>query len=189
MTRLFPQKEQTMQQPNEETVQALLEGRCRIGFRYKFEHIRNGVVIDTEVVDNIIPDEGRDYLMNAGLNAGTQFSTWYIGLYENNYTPVDGDTMATFPASAGELTTSYDETARVTLVDGALDDGLWGNVASPAEFTFNATKTVRGGFISSGSVKNGTTGVLLSAVKAGTAKNVEDTDVLRVTAGITLTSS
>ena len=172
----------------EQTIKALLSGQCHIGFRYKFEHIRNGVVIDTEVVDNIIPDVGRDYILNAAMNGGAQFSSWYVGIYEGNYTPLAAETMADFPTSATELTTSYDETARVALVDGALSSGLWSNAASPAEFTFNASKTVYGGFITSAPTKGGLTGILLSAVKAGTSKAVVSGDVLKVTAGITLTS-
>jgi hypothetical protein len=70
-----------------------------------------------------------------------------------------------------------------------LASGLWSNAASPAEFTMNAPKTIYGGFITSGSVKAGTTGVLLSAVKAGTSKPVIAGDVLKVTAGITLSST
>jgi hypothetical protein len=174
---------------NKESVAALMAGECGVHFMYKFEHIRNGEVIDTEVVKNIIPTEGIDFILNAALNGGTQFSTWYIGLFEANYTPLAADTMATFPASATETTTAYDETTRVALVDGALAAGLWSNAASPAEFTFNASKTIYGGFISSGSTKGGTTGVLLSAVKAATSKAVVDNDVLRITAGITLSSS
>ena len=177
-----------MELNKEETIRALLSGECKVHFRYKFEHIRNGVVIDTEVVDNIIPAEGIAYILNSAVNGGSQFTNWYVGLFEANYTPLTGDTMATFPASATE-TTAYDETARVVFVDDALSSGLWSNAGSPAEFTINASKTIYGGFITSGSVKGGTTGVLLSAVKAGTSKAVVDNDVLKVTAGITLSSS
>jgi hypothetical protein len=178
-----------MELNKEETIRALLTGECKVHFMYKFEHIRNGVVIDTEVVKNIIPAEGITYILNAALNGGSQFTSWYVGVFEADYTPLTGDTMATFPASATESTTAYDETARVAFVDDALAGGLWSNAGSPAEFTFNATKTIYGGFITSGSVKGGTTGVLVSAVKAGTSKAVVDNDVLKVTAGITLSSS
>jgi hypothetical protein len=179
-----------MELSREEIIQALMEshGHGRIGFRYVFEHIRDGVVIDTEIVDNIIPAEGIAYILNAAVNGGAQFTSWYIGIFEANYTPLTGDTMATFPASSTE-STAYDEAARVPLVDGALASGLWSNAASPAEFTMNAPKTIYGGFITSGSVKAGTTGVLLSAVKAGTSKPVIAGDVLKVTAGITLSST
>lgn len=178
-----------MELNKEETIRALLAGDCKVHFMYKFEHIRDGAVIDTEVVRNVIPAEGITYILNAAVNGGSQFSTWYVGLFEGNYTPLTGDTMATFPASATETTTAYNEAARVLHVDGALASGLWSNTASPADFTFNATKTIYGGFISSGSVKGGTTGVLLSAVKAATSKAVVSGDILRVTAGITLSSS
>jgi hypothetical protein len=188
MPRLFPQKERNMK-PQQDTLQALLAAKCRIGFRYKFEHYRNGELIGEEIVDNIIPDEGITYLLNAGLNAGSQLSSWFVGIYEGNYTPVAEDTAATFPGSSTEITTAYSEATRVALVPDDIEEGLWSNAGTPAEFTFTAPKTVRGGFISSSGTKGGVTGVLLSAVKAGTARDVIVGDVLKVSTGIVLTST
>ena len=80
--------------------------------------------------ENIIPDEGRDYILNAAVNGGSQFSTWYAAIYEGAYTPQADDTAANIVARATE-TTVYTPTTRPELVDGALDSGLWANVASP----------------------------------------------------------
>lgn len=161
--------------------------KARIGFEYTFECFdAQGRLKWAFTEHNMIPNEGRDYLLNAGLLAGSQFSNWYIGLYEGAYTPLVTDTMAGFPAAATELTTSYDEAARQALTPDALSGGVYINSTSPAWFTFNTTKTVRGGFISSGSVKGGTTGVLLSAVLAGSPKDVSAGEQLRVKAGLSL---
>ena len=143
-------------------------------------------MLSVEEVHNIIPDQGRDYLLNAGLLLGSQFNSWFIGLYEGSYAPVAGDTMATFVASATEITAAYSEAARVALVPDALAAGVYVNAASPAVFTFTAEKTVRGGFISSGSVKGGTTGILLSAVLSSSPKVVAAGESLRVTSGLSL---
>ena len=163
----------------------------KVGFIWKFEcFLPDGTRKWESVEENLIPDEGRDYLLNAALNAGSQLSSWFIGLYSGNYSPVAGDTIATFPASSTEITTAYSEANRVALIDGALVAGLWANVASPALFTFtDASTTVRGGFISSGSVKGGTTGVLLSAVLAGSPKTVLAGEVLKVTTGLSLVTA
>lgn len=166
-------------------------GKSKIGFIYTFQcfDIEGRLKWEFEEA-NLIPDEGRDYMMNAALNGGAQFSTWYVGLYSGNYTPVATDTAATFVASATEITTAYSETTRVALVDGALAAGLWANVASPASFTFTAASTVvRGGFITSVAAKSATTGVLLSAVLAGTAKTVLAGEVLKVTTGLSLVTA
>lgn len=160
---------------------------AKIGFVYHFECFdAAGKLKWEDTAHNIIPDQGRDYILNAALLLGSQFNSWFIGLYEGSYAPQAGDTMATFVASATEITTAYDEVSRPALTPDALSGGVYINAASKAVFTFNAAKTVRGGFISSGSVKGGTTGVLLSAVLAGSPKPVGAGEALRVTAGLSL---
>lgn len=157
-----------------------------IGFVYHLECVsQSGEILWRDRWENIIPNEGRDYILNAALNAGPQFSNWYIGLYEGSHSPVASDTMASFPTTATEIT-AYDEASRVLLVDEPLAAGLFANSVTKAEFTFNAAKTVRGGFISSGSVKGGTTGILLSAVLADSPKSVGVGEILRVVAGLSL---
>jgi len=165
--------------------------RQKIGFVYCFECLdRHGKRKWRFYETNLIPNEGRDYILNAALNAGAQLSTWYIGLYSGSYAPVATDTMATFPAAATEITTAYSEGTRPALTPDALAAGLWANLATPATFTFTAASTtVRGGFISSGSAKGGTTGVLLSAVLAGSPKTVLVGEVLKVSAGLTLVTA
>lgn len=162
---------------------------AKIGFVYRFEHLSaNGDVLSVEEAHNLIPDQGRDYLLNAGLLLGSQFNSWYIGLYEGSYSPQTTDTMATIVANSTEITAAYSEAARPALVPDALAGGVYANAASPAVFTFTTEKTVRGGFISSGSVKGGTTGVLLSAVLASSPKTVANGESLRITAGLSLVS-
>ena len=161
----------------------------KIGFRYVFECVgTDGGVKWRFEEDNVIPGEGRDYLMNAALLGGSQFTNWFIGLYEGAHAPVVGDTMATFPGTATEITGAYTEASRVSFVPDALSGGVFANAGSPAIFTFNAPKTVRGGFISSAATKGATTGVLLSAVLASSPKIVGAGEALRVTAGLSLIS-
>lgn len=157
------------------------------GFLYRIEHVRAGEVIDAEVKHNLMPMEGANHTINGLLHGGTQVATWYIGLYSGNYTPQLGDTAATFPGSATELTT-YAESARVAFVESAASGGVSDNSANKAEFTSNANATVYGGFIVSASAKGATSGVLLSAVKFASPKTFNSGDVLRVTAGFTLAS-
>lgn len=157
-----------------------------LGFVYLFKCIGlDGKIRWEERMENIIPNEGRDYILNAALNGGSQYSTWYIGLFEGSYTPVAGDGAATFPGSATE-TTAYTSSTRPVLNDGALVSGLWANVASPASFVFSADKTIRGGFISSLATKGGVSGVLLSAVLGSSPKSVDSGETLQVTSGLTL---
>lgn len=158
------------------------------GFRYLVEVVKDGVVIDSEEVSNLMPIEGLNHMLGVTLKAVTQAPTWYIGLYEGNYTPVATDTAATFPAAATE-TTTYAESTRVEFNEGSVTSGSVDNSANKAEFTFNANKSVYGGFISSASAKGGITGALLSAVKFSSPKVLEIGAILRVTAGFTLGKS
>lgn len=109
-------------------------------------------------------------------------------MYEGNYTPIAGDTAATFPASATE-SAAYAEATRPALVLGAVTAGAVDNVASRAEFTANASKTFYGGFVSSAAAKGSTSGVLLSAVRFASPKVLSSGEILRVTAGFTLVSA
>ena len=159
-----------------------------VHFEYLFEKVVAGEVVDSWKETNIVPTEGLNHIINTVLNGGAQVSTWYLGLYEGNYTPVAGDTMATFPGLATE-TTAYTASTRLAGVFSAAAGGVSDNSASKAEFEFNASKTIYGGFISSVATKSSTSGTLLSAVKFTTSKAMESGATLRVTAGLTLTSS
>lgn len=140
------------------------------------------------VARNIIPTEGRNSILDVAFHASTQITAWFCFVFENNYTPVAGDTMAAFPAAAGEVT-AYAETTRPAWNEAAASAGVTTNAASTATFTFNATKTLYGAGLSSSSVKGGTSGVLGSAAKFSASKGVDSGDIGRLTASVTFTSS
>lgn len=159
------------------------------GFTYLVEVIdRDGQLIDSEVVKNLMPAEGIAHVLNTVLKGGAQNTSWSIGLYEGNYNPVGSETAAGFPAAATECST-YSEATRVQFVPGAIVDGSLDNAANRAEFTFTAAKTIYGGFIASASAKGSTSGTLLSVVRFGSPKSLDSGSVLRVTAGFTMASA
>lgn len=167
-----------------------LNAALKAGFAYKVEVIdgETGLVRETEVIKNLMPTEGIHHMMNGLLKSGAQVSSWFVGLYEANYAPVSTDIMADFPTAATE-TTAYNETTRRPFVPGTVDAGTVDNAASKAEFTMSSAKQVYGGFISSASAKGSPSGVLLSAVRFGSPKQLAVGDVLRVTAGFTIASA
>lgn len=181
------------------------------GFKYNVEHLRSvermmamglsidglerkmfegvdSVVLSVEEVENLIPTEGINYVLGAALTGVSPLSSWFIALFEANYTPVAGITAATFTSGATE-STAYDESTRVAWVPGSISGGAVNNTASKAVFTMNATKTIYGIGQLSASAKSATTGVLVSIARFAAAKAVVDDDVLNVTSGITLTST
>lgn len=160
----------------------------RIGFVYEVELIRAGRVIEREVICNIIPTAGLNYLLNILFKGTSPAAAWYLGIYEGNYTPSATDTSANFATDATECT-AYTPTARPAFTAGTVSGGAVNNASAKAEFTFTAAKTIYGGFLSTVSAKSALTGTLLSAVKFASPKTGAIADVLSVTAGITLTST
>lgn len=181
------------------------------GFKYRVEHARSvdkmremglsieglerksiggvdAVVLSVENVSNLIPTVGLNYILGAALTGVAQSTTWYLALFEGNYTPVAGITAATFPADATE-STAYNEAARVTWTPGTIAAGSVSNAASVAVFTMNATKTVYGIAQTSVSTKSAITGNLVSVARFAVAKSVVATDILNVTSTLTATSA
>ncbi len=173
--------------------QANIGSNGRIGFVHLVEHFRkdeSGIyrLIDQEEIHNLIPTEGLDHILNIAMRNGTPVASWYVALFEGNYTPVAGLTAATFPSAATECT-AYDEATRPLWNSAAASNGVITNSANKAVFTMNATKTVYGIVMTSANAKSATSGVLTSAVRFAASKNVAATDILNVTSSITLTSS
>ena len=155
---------------------------------YCFEQIRNGQVIDSWTIDNILPLEGLNYFINTGLNGASQSTSWYVGVFQGNYTPVTSDTAATFQGAATECV-SYSETARQTCTFATSTAATSSNTGTPAVMTFNAVVSVYGAFVASTSAKNSTLGTLLSAARFSAVKNMTVGDILQVTYAVSLTSA
>ncbi len=165
-----------------------LESKSVFGFNYLVEHLRGGVVIDSEITHNLNPVEGLNHMMGVTFKTVTQVSKWYLTLYEGNYTPTPDLTAAAFPALATE-SVAYTPASRVEFIEGVVAGGSIDNSASKAEFTFTANKTIYGGALLSSSVRGATSGVIISAVRFTSPKVLTSGDVLRVTAGNLLISA
>lgn len=157
-------------------------------FNYGFEQVRDGKVIASWGEKNLIPTEGLNHILDVVCKGGSPVATWFVGIFEGDYTPVATDTAATLPALSTE-STAYSEAVRQTWVEGAIAAGAVSNSASKAEFTINASKTIYGCFLSSVSAKSSTAGVILSVVRFGTPKAFLSGDILRVTAPVSLTGA
>lgn len=151
-----------------------------VGGKYTGQIIRAGQVIEEFEDHNLVVNEGLNALLNIMFNGATQITTWYLGIFEGNYTPVAGLTAATV-ASASTECTAYTAVTRPEYVEAAAASQSISNTASRASFVFNATKTVYGAFLISNSTKSGTTGTLFSAARFTTSKAVESGDELLLT--------
>jgi hypothetical protein len=158
----------------------LPETKLRVAGRFLVEHVRDGQTIDTFETPNLVVNEGLDSLLGIMFHGDTQIPTWYVGVFEGNYTPVATVTAATITSASTECT-AYDEATRVAYNEAAASGQSITNSANKATFTFNATKSIYGVFLASASAKSATTGVLFSAARFAALKSVVDDDQLLVT--------
>lgn len=164
-----------------------MHNTLNVGGRYIVEHIRNGEVIDSEDITNLVVNEGLDHLLNTVFHGGTQIGTWYLGLFEGNYTPAPTLTAASIVSAATECT-AYDEAQRQEFREGAASAQSISNGANKATFTMNGTKTVYGAFLVSNATKGATSGTLFSAARFASPKQVVDDDQLLLTYTFTASS-
>lgn len=134
---------------------------------------------------NLVPIEGFNFLLSLAFKSASPVSTWYVGLYEGDYTPVPTVTAATLPGVATECT-AYTGT-RKEFVEGDIVSGSTSNAASLSEFEFTADKTIMGAFMTSASAKGSTSGVLLSVVRFSSPYVQKAGSKLQVFAGPTMT--
>ena len=160
-----------------------------VGTWWELEQYRKGRLIDKWGQKNVITTEGLNHMLNVAFNSATQITAWYMGLFEDDYTPLITNTYATpgFTES-----TAYDEATRVAYADATATTKIMTNSASKATFTISGTKTIYGAFLCGGgsaaSTKSDTAGggTLFASSKFATAKSVVDDDVLMVVCSITL---
>ena len=118
------------------------------------------------VSPNLVVNVGLQDMNTQYFSGSAYTAAWYIGLYgaAASNTPAAGDTMSSH-AGWTEVV-DYSQATRVAVTFGTAttaDPSVISNSASPATFTINATTTVGGAFLTTGSAKNGTAGTLFSA--------------------------
>lgn len=163
-------------------------GRASINSIWDWEcYDRDGRRKWTERNHNLVTNEGLDALLDIMFHGSTQITTWYIGLFEDDYTPLATNTYAT---PGFTECTAYDEANRVEFNEAAASGQSITNSANKASFTMNATKTIYGGFLVGGGSTPSTKGdaagggKLYCASAFASSKAVESGDVLKVTVTI-----
>ena len=152
--------------------------------RFQIEHIRDGVVLQKIDQPNGITDVGLNKILDVMFHGITAIGTWYVGLIDNaSYsTLAAGDTMA---SHAGWIECiAYDEGTRSEWTEGAAAAKSITN-ATALTFTMNASKTIKGIFVSSASDKSGATGTLWSTAAFGSTVTVVSGDLLKITYTVT----
>ena len=115
---------------------------------------------------NLVVNAGLAYMAGTALTSVAQITTWYIGLYGAgaSNTPAATDTMSSHAGWTEVVPYSNATRVAATFVTATTaNPSVVTNAASPATININATSTVGGAFLTSGSAKGGTTGTLFSA--------------------------
>jgi hypothetical protein len=158
------------------------------GVTYALAHYKaDGALAWRASLHNLMPMQGRNYLLEAAFKGGPQVSQWYAALYEGDYTPTDDVTAATVVQLATECT-AYDGTSRQGVQFSAVSDAALDNTASKASFVMTAPKQIRGLFMSSVPVRGSNAGVLASVVRLPSPKELGVGDRLEVTVRMALVS-
>lgn len=143
---------------------------------------KNGSVEDY-TFPNSSTTEGKNYLLDAGFrNSGTT-ANWYMSLVdEDGFSAFSSaDTMVSH-AGWTEFQT-YNEAARQTWTKSAASGGIM-NASAAAQFTIGAVSAgqyLKGAFVTSGSVKGATTGVLWATGQFPADIPIQEDDVLNLT--------
>lgn len=140
-------------------------------------------------IQNLVVNVGKANILSVYLGAGTQTTTWYMGLVDNTgYTAYNAaDTMSSHAGWSESV--AYSNSTRPTVTfgtatasgGGAGSAGTGSIVSTAVTFTINASATILGAFLTTGSDKSDTTGTLYSAGSFASSRAVISGDSLLVT--------
>lgn len=164
---------------------------CKMGFKGRFDfecRNKDGTLAWKKSIPNGTTTAGLNSNLNVYFGAGTQITTWYLGLIDNSgFSEVaSGDTASSH--GGWNESTAYSESVRQTWSPGAASGGVITN-GTAASFTMNATATIKGAFLISNSTKGGTTGTLWATGLFDTAQTLSSGQVLKVTYTCTTTGA
>jgi len=143
---------------------------------------------EEEISENLVVDEGLDYILGTAVGATSVLSNWYIATFSGDVTVLSTWTAANFTASATEWT-SYDEATRVVWSRGSVASGGVDSFASKATFTSSSdTQTVRGAALISASAKSAVSGKLMAASRFPSDKSLDTGEILDIGYGLQLTA-
>lgn len=161
----------------------------RVGFKGVFEVVcyrADGSIRWKDRIRNMVTNAALDDILDVYFHGSSQKATWYIGLiHSTNYGagPAAGDTASSH--AGWEEGTEYSESVRQEWAEGAAASQQITNATS-ADFSINATATMKGLFLISDATKGGTSGTLWTSVLfSGGDQAVGNGDVLKVTYTVT----
>lgn len=153
---------------------------------YHFEcYDKDGNLKWTDVVENLVVNEGLDDVLDVYFKSASATATWYLGLTDGTPTVAAADTIA---SHAGWVEQTGYTGNRQAITLGTVSSQSVDNVGNENAFAINSTQTIGGAFVCS--VATGTAGTLYGAgAFSGGDKSVDNGDTLNVTVTLTASSS
>lgn len=155
----------------------------KLGFTYEVEcYDRDGKLRWRDVARNIIPTVGLNDILNCYYGAGSQTTTWYLGMVDNaGFTAfAAGDTMSSHSGWTENTNTSL--SARPTWTPSAASGASISNgTAVTISMNPATTCTIKGFFLTSNNTLGGTSGILSSEAALGSPQLCNSGDTLKVT--------
>ena len=153
---------------------------------WKFEcFYPNGQLKWTEIIHNIVVDEGLQHALEVLFLGATQYSNWYVELYESDSTPDADWAYATIGTDQTPFE-DYDEVTRPQWTPSAVSNlALTEFVAFTASTGVNTT--LYGGYVVNVSTKAdnaSAAGIMWCATKFSTPRPFVATEILNVTYSI-----
>lgn len=164
-----------------------MEISSRMGINGRWDVIHKdaaGNIKSREAVNNLVTNEGFDYLLDTALHGSTQISSWYIAPWTTNTTAAVTHTYAT-PVNT-EATTEINESTRQEWGEGASSSQSITN-ATAATITATGAVTIYGiGIVGGGSAattKGDTAGggTLFSTALFSSSKTLASSETLELT--------
>lgn len=141
-----------------------------------------------EVSENLVVDEGLDYIIGVAVGATSVISNWYIATFSGDVTVLSTWNAANFTANATEWT-NYDEPSRPTWSRGSVASGGVDSFSTKASFTSSGdTQTVRGAALISASGKGAISGTLIASSRFPSDKGLDTGEILDIGYGLQLTA-
>jgi len=141
---------------------------------------------------NIVTDEGLNHLLNVYFSGEDPITSWYLAVFEDDYTPLATDTYAVPGYTECDTLSEYSRPGWQE--NGALSKSIT-NISNKAGFTFALNKTIYGGaMVGGGEAADNIAdklgqGVLFCASKFSAGSQlIKAGDVIKVTVTITAAS-
>lgn len=141
-----------------------------------------------ECSENLVVNQGLDYIIGVAVGAASVISNWYIAPFSGNVTVLATWTAANFTANATEFT-NYVSATRPAWSRGSVASGGVDSFSTKAEIEASVdAQVIRGAALISASAKSNTSGVLMAASRFPSDKNLDDGEILDIGYGLQLTA-